>query len=148
MYRIKEDHKYDDIINLPHHTSPTRPRMSSIDRAAQFSPFAALTGYDAAVKETARLTDERIELDENRKSFLNEKLQMIAENSQEHPMVTITYFQPDERKAGGSYVNVTDKAKKIAEYGREIVMEAGTRIPIEQIYEIEGEIFINLNDTE
>ena len=140
--------KYSDIINRPRHVSKKHPHMSLYDRAAQFSPFAALTGYDAAVKETARLTDERIELDENRKSFLNDKLQMIAENLQEHPVVSITYFQPDERKAGGSYVNVTDKAKKIDEYGREIVMAAGTRIPIEQIYEIEGEIFRNLNDIE
>ena len=137
MLSVKEEHKYDDIIHLPHHASPTRPRMSIIDRAAQFSPFAALTGYDAAVKETARLTDERIELDESRQIILNEKLLMVAERMREHPVVTITYFLPDERKAGGSYVNVTDNVKKIDEYERMVIMAEGTRIPIEQIYEIE-----------
>lgn len=136
---INRTHKYDDIINLPHHVSATRAKMPISDRAAQFSPFAALTGYDAAVKETARLTDERIELDESRKTILNEKLQIIMEQIQEHPEITVTYFLPDEKKAGGVYTNVTGCVKKIDEYERTVVMTEGTKIPIDQIYEITGE---------
>ncbi|MGN0335532.1 MAG: hypothetical protein ACI4DV_07725 [Lachnospiraceae bacterium] len=143
---MNSDHKYDDIINLPHHVSSTRPQMSIIDRAAQFSPFAALTGYDAAVKETERLTDERMELDESRKRILNEKLQMIAESLAEHPEITVTYFRPDEKKSGGAYVSYTGHIKKIDEYERTIVMTEGRKIPIEQIYEISGVIPEKLDD--
>lgn len=96
-------HKYDDIINLPHYTSSKRPRMAMIDRAAQFSPFAALTGYDAAVKETARLTEDRVELDEYQKSALNDRLQIVQERLSDTPVISITYFVPDERKSGGAY---------------------------------------------
>lgn len=124
---------YDDIINLPHHTSETRPKMSMHDRAAQFSPFAALTGHDAALEETARLTDTRIELDECEKEILNEKLMMISDGTQ---VVTVTWFKPDERKFGGAYVNVTDTVKKIDVYSREIIMSNGERIPVDEIYDI------------
>ncbi len=137
---------YDDIINLPHHVSATRPRMAAIDRAAQFSPFAALTGYDAAIKETTRLTDERIELDEYRKDALRERLQITAARIQEHPEIEITFFQPDAKKDGGTYVTVVNSVKKIDEYQRVVVMADGTVIPIDHIISMEGEIFEILND--
>lgn len=127
---------YEDLIGLAHHVSPTRNRMSMLDRAAQFSPFAALTGHDAAILETARLTEAKIELDENEKTILNEKLQIIAEKISELPEVTITYFQPDQKKSGGEYVTVSGKVKKIDEYERCVRMEDGTKIFIDEIYEI------------
>ena len=104
---------YDDIINLPHYISQKRPQMSMLDRAAQFSPFAALTGYDAAIKETGRLTDERIELEEEALTILNMKYQMLMDALPDNPEVTITYFVPDERKEGGSYVSKTGVVKKL-----------------------------------
>lgn len=133
---------YDDIIGLSHHISPTRNRMSMIERAAQFSPFAALTGHEAAVKETARLTNERIELDENRKAILNEKLQIILEKLEDLPEITFTFFKPDERKSGGEYVEVTGAVKKIEEIEQFVRLVDGTKIPITEIYEIRGNIFM------
>lgn len=132
---------YDDIIHLPHHVSATRPHMSAIDRAAQFSPFAALTGYDAAIKETARLTDERVELDEYMKDALSDKLQIIAKRLKEHPEIAITYFLPDVKKNGGAYVTAGGTAKRIDEYKRVVIMSDGTVIPIDEISSIEGQIF-------
>ena len=132
---------YDDIINLPHHVSTTHPHMSAIDRAAQFSPFAALTGYDAAVKETARLTDDKIELDESMKEALSDQLQIIADRIKEYPEITITYFQPDEKKNGGAYVAVTGTVKKIDKYERVVVMTDGKAIPIDEIIRIDGQLF-------
>lgn len=129
--------KYADIINLPHHISSSRPQMSITDRAAQFSPFAALTGYDAAIEETGRITDSFIELDESRKAVLNEKLQLILENIKEQPEVTITYFKPDDKKAGGAYVDVTGHIKKLDDYEQCILMENGEKVYIKYIYEIE-----------
>ena len=136
--------KYADIIGLPHHTSRTRPRMSVSARAAQFSPFAALTGYGAAVDETARLTDDRIVLDENAKAMLDGKLQIIAEHIGDHPEVTITYFEPDKKKSGGAYVSVTGTVKEIDESERIAVLGDGTKIPIREIYEIESGLFAEL----
>lgn len=107
---------YDDIINLPHHTSTTRPRMPRENRAAMFSPFAALTGYEAAIKETARLTDERIELSENMIEDLDAKLAILAEKVEEHPKIAVTYFRSDAKKAGGAYVTTAGALKKIDEY--------------------------------
>ena len=133
--------EYDDIINLPHHVSVTRPHMTVIDRAAQFSPFAALTGYAAAIKETARLTDDRVELDEYIKGALSEKLQLLAERIKEYPEIIITYFQPDVKKNGGSYVTANSTVKKIDEYERMVVMSDGTAIPIDDIISIDGQIF-------
>jgi hypothetical protein len=133
--------KYADIIGLPHHTSRTRPRMSVSARAAQFAPFAALTGYGAAVDETARLTDDRIVLDENAKAILDGKLQIIAEHIAEHPEVTITYFEPDKKKSGGAYRSVTGQVKEIDEYERIVRLCDGMKIPIEQIYGIVSELF-------
>ena len=131
--------KYADIIDHPHHVSKTRPQMAISDRAAQFSPFAALTGYDAAIEETGRLTDSFIELDENRKSILNEKLQSIVKNIEELPKVTITYFKPDEKKEGGIYVDITGFVKKIDDYEHCVVMKDRTKIKIETIYNIQIE---------
>lgn len=132
---------YDDIIHLPHHVSKKHPQMSISDRAAQFAPFAALTGHGAAIKETARLTDARIELDENAKTILDEKLRIIQETLDERPEITVTYFQPDEKKAGGRYVSATGIVKKIDLYRRSVLMEDGRWIPILDIFEIEGELF-------
>lgn len=134
---MKMDNRYDDIIDLRHHVSSKHPRMAICDRAAQFSPFSALTGHKEAIKETARLTDERIELDEDRKNRLNEKLQMILRRKEKSPQVSIWYFVPDVKKIGGSYVRYTGKLKMIDEYKRLIVMTDGMRIEIDQIYEIE-----------
>lgn len=136
---------YDDIIDLPHHVSTTRPRMTNMDRAAQFSPFDAVVGYDAAVKETARLTYARIEMDENSKTILNEKLQMILEHSDRNPEIMITYFVQDSKKAGGAYVSTTGILKKVDAYEQVLVMRDGTRIPLSDIFEIEGELFRSLD---
>lgn len=136
--------KYYDIIDLPHHTSATRPKMPVADRAAQFAPFAALTGYDAAIGETGRLTDERIELDESTKAVLNDKLRIIMEMLDEEPEISITYFKPDMKKAGGAYVTKVGVVKNIDEYEHIVVMKDSTKIPIEQIYGIEGELFPNV----
>lgn len=124
---------YDDIINLPNPTSKKHPRMSLYDRAAQFSPFAALTGHDAAIRETARLTDEKVELDEDTLNRLNEQLNIIRNHIGTNESVSITYFFPDDRKSGGAYVTHSGTVKKIDEYERVIVMSDKTRIPIEQI---------------
>ncbi|MEI8201313.1 MAG: hypothetical protein WCG21_14745 [Eubacteriales bacterium] len=132
---------YGDIINLPHHTSHTRPHMSAYDRAAQFSPFAALTGHDAAITETARLTDTRVELDEYSKADLNQRLYIIQDQMDEKPEISITYFQPDQRKSGGAYITAAGCVKKIDEYEHAVVMQDDTRIPIDQIIAIDGEIF-------
>lgn len=128
---------YDDIINLPHHVSTTHPHMAAIDRAAQFSPFAALTGYDAAIKETARLTDQRVELDEAMKEALSNKLQMVADRLKERPEIVITYFQPDGKKNGGAYVTVINTVKKIDIYERIVVMTDGKVIPVDEIISID-----------
>ena len=135
---------YDDIIDLPHHVSKKHPQMSSINRAAQFSPFAALTGYDSAIKETARLTDKRIVLDENAIADLDMKLNILADMSTEHPEVAVTYFKPDEKKKGGAYITVTGTLKKIDDYERAIVFVSGEKIAIEDILEIECELFKSL----
>lgn len=135
----KDTHRYDDIINLPHPTSANHPRMSLYDRAAQFSPFAALTGHDAAIKETARLTEQKIELSEDTISQLNEKLQIVADHLETE--VTITYFVPDERKSGGAYVSYTGIVRRIDDYEHTLIMTDKTVIPIEQISEIESELF-------
>lgn len=136
---MSNENRYDDIINLPHHVSEKHPRMSMIDRAAQFSPFAALTGHGAAIEETARLTAERVEIEENKKEIINEKLMFIAESADESPEVTVTFFTPEGRKFGGEYVSVTGKVKKIDAYKHDVVMTDGRIIPIENIYDIQFE---------
>lgn len=133
----KTRNKYDDIIDLPHHVSKTRPQMPLKDRAAQFAPFAALTGFGAAIAETGRLTDERIELDEYEKAVLNDQLNVILERIKDRPVVTLTFFQPDKKKAGGAYVTVTEAVKKIDEYEHLVIMTDGRKIPIDDIVEID-----------
>lgn len=128
---------YDDIMNLPRHVSKTRPQMPTIKRAAQFAPFAALTGHEAAIKETARLTEEKIKLDESMKSALNDKLRIIVEQIKDQPEIAVTYFQPDAKKSGGSYVTAIGAANKVDEYERIIIMNDGTVIPISEIISIE-----------
>ena len=136
MLPLKTTDKYNDIINLPHHRSEKHPRMTMINRAAQFSPFAALTGHDAAIKETARLTDERIELDESAKAIIDKKLQFIEENIKNKPVISVTYFEPDERKKGGEYVIETSAVNKIDSYTGCLVMQSGHIISIDEIIEI------------
>ena len=134
-------HKYDDIINLPHHVSKKHPQMSLHDRAAQYSPFAALTGHKAAINETARLTDEKQILSEDVIAKLNEQLNLIKENIGTNQTVTITYFVPDDKKSGGAYISNTGVVKKIDEYNRTVIMTDKTVIPIEQISEMQSDIF-------
>lgn len=123
---------YDDIIDLPHPTSERHPRMSMANRAAQFSPFAALSGYDDAVKETARLTDGKIDLTEEEKSILDARLQRLTPGEN----AAITYFQPDARKQGGAYLTASGEVKRIDGAAREIVLMDGRRIPIDDILEV------------
>ena len=128
--------RYDDIIHLPHHVSKTRPQMSMMDRAAQFSPFAALTGYDAAIKETGRLTDEKIELGEETKAVLDRKQRYLSDMISVQPEITVTYFLPDGRKAGGSYAVKTGALARIYGYERELKFCDGTRIRMDDVVDI------------
>ena len=128
--------EYDDIINLPHHVSKKHPRLSSEQRAAQFAPFAALTGYGDSIKETARITEDRIELDDEEKTKIDLKLQEIKLNLLNGPKVTITYYIPDKKKLGGEYVTISGNAKKIDMYNRKIILENKTEILIDEIIEI------------
>ncbi|MDD3489446.1 MAG: hypothetical protein PHR62_06155 [Paludibacter sp.] len=139
--RDNSDNNYDDIINLPHYQSATRAHMSNYDRAAQFSPFAALTGYDDAVKETARLTDSKIELDEYELQSLSERLDIIQDTLHEEPEVSVTYFVADKKKSGGSYKTISGIVKRIDEFERLVLMRDGMKIPIEDIFEIDGDLF-------
>ena len=133
--------KYENIIDLPHHTSDKRPRMSRENRAAQFSPFAALTGYNAEINETARLTDEKLELSEDRINDINTKLQIIMDNIDEYPEVTVEYFVPDEKKSGGSYTKIIGNIRRIDEHERILIMKDNHTVPIDDIYSIDGKIF-------
>ena len=137
---------YDDILDLPHHTSTTHPPMPAYDRAAQFSPFAALTGHDAAITETARLTETRVELDEYSKADLNRRLCILQDRMDEQPEVSITYFQPDTKKSGGAYITAAGCIKKMVEYERAVVMQDDTRIPIDQIIAVDGEWFGSIEE--
>lgn len=129
-------HKYDDIIHLPHHVSVRHPQMSLADRAAQFSPFAALTGHEAAILETARLTDAFIELDDDRKAQIDRQLQLLKENQFQNPEIEVTYFQPDEKKNGGAYVTARGRVKRIDEYSRQILFLDGTAVLLERVLDI------------
>ena len=141
MESNRSSHRYDDIIDLPHHQSGTRAHMSLSDRAAQFSPFAALSGHDAAIRETERLTDKRVLLGEEAKEELDRKLRIVTENLHSNPEVTITYFVPDARKDGGAYVTFTGRVKRIDEYKRTVIMTDKTDIPIDEIRYIESDLF-------
>ncbi len=141
MQEKQQKSKYDHIIDLPHHVSYRRPHMSRIDRAAQFSPFAALTGYDAAVKETARLTETQVEQDETARDRLSERLRFLADRLDESPTVTVTYFKPDEKKQGGAYVSVSGTVKELDEYTQTVMMSDRAAIPMATIRDITGPIF-------
>lgn len=134
--------KYDDIISLPHHVSPVHPPMPVGDRAAQFAPFAALTGYEEAVEEAARLTDNRTELNRDRIEELDRELRRLKEHIKERPKAEIIFFKPDERKAGGAFVTAYGEVKKIDEYLGKVIMEDGSIIPIGDIYEINMELTV------
>ncbi len=123
-----------------------RPHMSIIDRAAQFSPFAALTGYEDAVKETERLTEQKINLSETEINILNDKLNFLQSNSQFKPTVSITYFLPDNRKSGGSYTTVIGTVKRIDTFEKSIIMTDGKVIPIADILKIESEVFKDFDE--
>ncbi|MCI7624637.1 MAG: YolD-like family protein [Clostridiales bacterium] len=138
------EQKYADVFNMPHHMSTKRPQMTRLDRAAQFAPFAALTGHDAAIKETARLTDQRVELDEGTKSILNEKLQMALDFAETEPEITVTHFVEDKKKSGSAYVEFTGVIKRIDEYERTVIFTDKTKISIDDICAIEGDIFNGL----
>ena len=133
----RDPNNYDDILHLPHHVSKTRPQMPMRDRAAQFSPFAALTGYDAAIRETARLTQARIELGEEALSALNAQYQTLTARLAQRPTVRLTYFTPDARKAGGAYRTVTDAVRKTDDVNRLIILQSGVRIPMDDVIAIE-----------
>lgn len=128
---------YEDMMELPHHVSSKRPQMPMSDRAAQFSPFAALVGYDAAIKEADRLTDERIEPEEDRLNELNMKFRLIKEHLADEPEVSLSYFEPDERKAGGRYLEISGTVKKIDDFERSLTMKDGTKISIDDILAVE-----------
>lgn len=130
---MTEDHSYDDIIHQPHHVSRKRPRMTLLNRAAQFAPFAALTGYEEMVAESARLTDRRIELDEDTIRQLNERLHVLMDAAGEQPEITIVVFEPDEKKEGGSYRTITGSIRRIDDVNREVILTDQTVIPIGRI---------------
>lgn len=129
--------KYKDIINLPHHTSKKHPRMSIEKRAAQFAPFSALTGYSEAIKETARITDNEIEIDEGLKIILNDKLENIKNKLKQKPLISFTYFVKDKNKNGGKYIKEQGIIKKIDNYNKQIILENNKKIPIVEIIDIE-----------
>ena len=141
---MAEKFPYEDIVNLPPHISKKHPQPSMMDRAARFAPFAAITGYEEMVLEEARVTEERIDLDEGTLSLLNEKLNMLQEFLDEEPEVTITYFEPDKKKSGGAYVNITGIVKRIDEYEHFVIMTDGKKIRIEDIFALESDLFYSL----
>ena len=142
--------KYRDIITLPHHVSQTRTQMPAISRAAQFAPFAALTGYEDVIEETARTTAEKIELSEEMQEIVDLKLQMlvksVCERPRERPEIKITYFVADELKSGGGYETAAGSVKRVDEIARTVVFTDGRSIPISDIYSIEGDIFRPIDD--
>ena len=133
--------KYDDILRLPHHVSASRKPMAMTARAAQFAPFAALSGYDAEVQEAGRLTDRPIEPDEYEKEALNARLRLLARHLREEWVVSLVFFQPDERKAGGAYVTCTGTVKKLYETERLLTLTDGTVIPLDDLIALDGEEF-------
>ena len=133
--------KYDDILYLPHPTSVRHPRMPISERAAIFSPFAALTGHAGAIAETARLTDQKMELDEDTKAELDRRQAGLMEHIAEQPEITVTWFQPEERKDGGAYLTATGRLTKLGEIQRVLVLTDGTKISLDDVAEIESSWF-------
>lgn len=136
--------KYMDIINMTHHVSKKHPQMSQYERAAQFAPFAALSGYEDIIEEEGRLTDNRVEINEEAKFILDRKMQVLMNCIKNNPSISITYFVPDEKKSGGKYVTVQENIKKIDILKQVIITENGTVIPVNEIVDMQGEIFKNL----
>ena len=137
--------KYSDIINLPHHVSTKHPHLSREQKAAQFAPFAALTGFDEDVKETARLTDRRIEIDDGLKEIINNKLNIIDKNIKSKPNVIVTYFKKDIKKSGGKYLDKEGIIKKINIFDNYLLFNDNTKIPIIDIIDIKSELFKGIN---
>ena len=137
--------KYDDIINLPHHVSKTRKPMSLYNRAAQFAPFAALTGYDAAIKETVRLTDRKIQLDEDSQKMINKKIYFISINVKSKPYVNILHFVQDQKKSGGTYIIYSGNVRVIDVENKCIIFVDKTKLYFENIYDITGDIFLKMD---
>ena len=133
--------KYSDIIDMPHHQSTRRSHMSLHDRAAQFAPFAALSGYDDEISETARLTDRKLELSEEEEQILNDRIHMLNDSIKKQPEVRIVYFVPDERKSGGAYVTTVGNVRRVDELEGVIIFTDGTKIDIADIYSIDSELF-------
>ena len=136
---MKDIHEYDDIISLPHPDSAFHPRMSLLERAAQFSPFAALTGYDDAVKETARLTDEKIVLSEEELKQLNIKFTLLMPHIKERPEVTLTRFIADEKKSGGRYLTETVRIRRLNPVKRILITEDNRKISLDDITDLQNE---------
>ncbi len=132
---------YGDIIDLPHHTSKTHPRMPVQERAAQFSPFAALTGYEDAVAEAGRLTAARIELEEDRLEQLDRRLALLAHRAGERPEISIVRFARDKKKPGGAYVTLSGRYKRTDEYTRSVILTDGTAVPIDDILSLDSPLF-------
>lgn len=130
------NNRYDDIINLPHHVSQNRSRMSMSDRAAQFAPFAALTGFGAVIAETGRLTDSRITLSEDELEKLNEKVREVMRRAFQQPLITVTYFVPDKKKAGGAYSVFTGNVRTVNEFDRAIIFTDSTKILLDDVSDI------------
>ncbi len=139
---VEEEHKYDDIINLPHYVSPRHPQMPLSNRAAQFSPFAALTGHSEAIEETARLTEEKAELEEDAKELLDKRLRMLREalKAGQGVEAEVTYFKQDGKKNGGAYITLRGQVSKIDEYERQLVFADRTEIPLEDLVSVEGKL--------
>lgn len=138
--------RYAEIIDLPHYQSAKRPHMSNYDRAAQFSPFAALTGYEAAVAEAGRLTDSKIELSEEQMQAIDQRLQFITAHIEEQPEVEITYFQADGYKKGGRYISTRGKVYRIDTIRSRIILADMQEIPIWDILQIKGKLLNCFND--
>ena len=140
------DTNYDDMINMPCPTSQRHPRMPRADRAAQFAPFAALTGYDAAIDETGRLTDQKIDISEDMREKLDLKQNFLSDIIDEQPEISVTYFVPDKKKSGGAYVTLNGRLKQIDEYEQLIMLTDGKKIPIQEVYSIESDLFCGMFD--
>ena len=143
---MSDIHDYDDIINLPHHVSKTHPHMSLSDRAAQFSPFAALTGYEEAIKEAGRIVDEKIELSEEEKEEINRQLNYLNEHKKDNIQITITYFLKDMKKNGGSYRQITSNLKRLDEIEKTILLADNTILRIDDIRKIQSPLFDTLDE--
>ena len=132
---------YDDIINLPHHVSKVHPQMTMYQRAAQFAPFAALNGHNAAIRETARLTDSQIELDGEDNDILNRRLAILREHLKEMPEITVTFFLPDAKKSGGAYATCTGNLRVIDDYEQNLIMKDGKKIALHYVLDIDSILF-------